>query len=148
MLTLHYEDTYGTRVTTISYSYQYNKSNDLWNVIRKGNAMSMQTINKDQYIKDSPFTGSVSALGYRYSIVFHDIDLDKMIADIDCFIRFDNADIPDIAKSMKVTLDKNDPSFDVISEYEYVLGGYSLSKKAIVTFKLCTDYLHCKNRMI
>lgn len=91
-LELYFEGDYGKETITTSYSYQYNKSNDLWTLLEEGDVSSKYVINENTYISSSPCTGKGNGrYSFNYSINFEEFNTDACTATISYIIDFDGS---------------------------------------------------------
>lgn len=93
-LTLYYEGPYGMDTSCHHLWYQYDKTSDLWTLIKEDDAIYEEEINADAYMNSSPWVGRDENIGCDYSVFFYDIDTDQMTVDIGYNIVFDNNSIP------------------------------------------------------
>lgn len=92
---------------SFQYKYQYTESDDLWTFVEmQGHHMSVD-INKEAFIRSSPWRGKSDNLYHNYSYMFviHDIDLVEQTITLQYhYVNFEDSDVEDILLTEPVTL--------------------------------------------
>ena len=105
-LTAEFKEVCGTTTITAQYIYQYDQTNDLWELLNEGNQTENTKLNKKSIISHSPYTGrAVNPFFYtNYSITFTDIDLEKMTAKIQYTFSSSMSGVNDVTNTITVNL--------------------------------------------
>lgn len=88
-----YNGEYGTRTTTYTYAYQYDKSSDLWSLIGGNNGMvsDVITLSEESYKNNNYFSGDFNQVhNGTYSIMVESLDLANNKATVTYAITFDD----------------------------------------------------------
>lgn len=90
---VNYQGKFGTRTITYAYSYQYDKSADLWSLIGNNNGLQSDKTNLDEqaYLDTRDFTGDFNLYDSgTFDITIEAIDLTNRTIKVNYLLIFDN----------------------------------------------------------
>ena len=87
-----YSGKFGIQTKKYTYSYQYNRSTDLWSLISGNNGKQSDVINfVDDVYLNKEFTGKFNRYhSGSYSVTIKDIDFDNKKVEVDYLLTFDD----------------------------------------------------------